>query len=293
MTSPYVRRHRLAKELRRLREERGLTTDELGRLIYCNRTKISKLENAQIRPDLGEVVSILKALDVTGREYKKVFELAHAASVKHWWDKIGNTMGPRQRLYADLESGAKTIRSYNQIAIPAVLQTREFIDALIEIDRASGPLEYRPERMIEARLRRQQHLLSPEGPTYEAVLDECMIYRLGVPREVMRAQLRHLVGVVSSEPRITLRVLRYNAYRRGGFMPPTSFWLYTFPEKADPPMAVVDTATTDLVFTERREVARYTGDYDLLRRIALSPAKSLAFLTQVAEELDDGMESPT
>ncbi|MBX6767535.1 MAG: helix-turn-helix domain-containing protein, partial [Actinomadura rubrobrunea] len=283
MASPYVRRHRLAKELRRLREERGLTTDELGRLIYCNRTKISKLENAQIRPDLGEVVSILKALDVTGREYKKIFELAHAASVKHWWDKIGNTMGPRQRLYADLESGAKTIRSYNQTGIPAALQTREFIDALIEIDRADGPLEYRPERMIEARLRRQKHLLSPEGPTYEAVLDECMIYRLGVPREVMRAQLRHVVDVVSAEPRITLRVLRYNAYRQGVLMPQTSFSLYTFPGKSDPPMTAVHTVTADLVFTERRDVTRYTRDYEWARAAALSPAESLSFLAHVAE----------
>ena len=53
MASPYVRRHRPSKRLRRLREDRGLTTGELGRLIYCNRTKISKLEHAHIRPDLG------------------------------------------------------------------------------------------------------------------------------------------------------------------------------------------------------------------------------------------------
>ena len=54
MTSPYVRRRRLADELRRLREERDLTTGELARLVYQSRTKISKLENAQIRPDLAE-----------------------------------------------------------------------------------------------------------------------------------------------------------------------------------------------------------------------------------------------
>jgi len=197
-------------------------------------------------------------------------------------------MGDRQRLYADLESGAKTIRSYNQTGIPAVLQTPELISTLIEIDQALGPITYRPHRLAEARTRRQQHLLSPDGPTYDAVLDECTIYRLGVPRSVMSKQLFHMIKVVLAEPRITLRVLRYNTHIPGALMPKSSFSLYTFPEKVDPTIAVVDTVTTDLVITERRGVARYTAHYDLLRKAALSPEESLAFLSQVAEELDDG-----
>ena len=64
MTSPYIRRRRLAAELRKLREARGLTTDELARLVYQSRTKISKLENAQIRPDVGEIMTMVEALGV-------------------------------------------------------------------------------------------------------------------------------------------------------------------------------------------------------------------------------------
>ncbi|RAY13681.1 XRE family transcriptional regulator [Actinomadura craniellae] len=293
MASPYVRRRRLAEELRKLRENRGLTTDELARLVYQSRTKISKLENAQVRPNLADIVTILKALDVTGQQYDKIHELAHAAARKGWWDRYGNAMGDRQRLYADLESGAKSIRSYNQTGIPAVLQTPELIAALIGLDQAAGPITYRPERMAEARVRRQQHLLSQDGPTYDAVLDECVIYRLGVPRPVMRAQLQQLVGVVSAEPRITLRVLRHDAYLPGGLMPKSSFSLYAFPERANPLMAVVDTVTTDLMLIERRGVARYTGHYDLLKKVALSPTESLTFLSHVVDQLNDGTERST
>lgn len=292
MTSPYIRRRRLAAELRKLREDRSLTTDELARLVYQSRTKISKLENAQIRPDLAEIVTILKALDVTGRQYDKVFDLAHAAARKGWWDRYGNAMGDRQRLYADLESGAKSIRSYNQTGIPAVLQTPELIAALIELDQAAGPVTYRPERMTEARTRRRQHLLGPDGPTYDAILDECALYRLGVPRPVMSAQLRHLIEVVSGEPRITIHVLPHDAHLLGGLLPRASYFLYTFPDKSDPSAAVVDTITTDLVFTARHEVTRYTGQYDRLRKAALSPTESLAFLGQMAARLDDGTGSP-
>jgi transcriptional regulator with XRE-family HTH domain len=115
MTSPYVRRRRLAEELRKLREERDLTTGELARLIYQSRTKVSKLENAQIRPDLAEIVTILKALEVIGPRYDMIHELAHAAARKGWWDKYGNAMGPRQRLYADLESGAESITQRREV----------------------------------------------------------------------------------------------------------------------------------------------------------------------------------
>ncbi|RAY13677.1 XRE family transcriptional regulator [Actinomadura craniellae] len=293
MTSPYVRRRRLAQELRKLREDRDLTTNELARLVYQSRTKISKLENAQIRPDLADIVTLLETLDVTGQQYDKIFGLARTAARKGWWDRFGNAMGPRQRLYADLESGAETIRSYNQTAFPAVLQLPEFIDAMVELDQHQGALDYRPERMADARTRRQQHLLSPDGPTYEAVLDECMIHRLAIPPEVKATQLRHLITVVSAEDRITMRVLPSDTPIPGGFLPKASFSLYTFPDPADPPLAIIDTVTADLVLTQRHELAQYTGMYNRLLDVALPSDDSLNFLSQVANRLTRQTESKT
>jgi transcriptional regulator with XRE-family HTH domain len=287
MPSPYVRRHRLAAELRKIRESRGHTTDELANLVYQSRTKITRLETAQIRPNLNEVVDILEALQVTGLQYDKLFRLARDAAHKGWWDRYGNPMGPRQKLYADLEFGAERIRSYNQTGIPAALQTPEFIQALVELDEAQGPITYRPERMADARTNRQLRLLQEDGPTYDGVLDECMIHRLATPPDVKAAQLRHMVDVVTRKDRITLRVLPGDKPIPGGLLPKTSFSLYTFPESADPPLVVVDTVTTDLVHTERREVSMYTGLYERLRKAAMSPAASLAFLGRVADRLGE------
>ncbi|MFI0352725.1 helix-turn-helix domain-containing protein [Actinomadura sp. 9N407] len=287
MPSPYVRRRRLATELRKIRESRGLTTDELAKLDYQSRTKITRLENAQVRPDLAEVVTILEILEVTGRQYEKLFQLARDAAVKGWWDRYGSPMGPRQRLAADLESSAKTIRSYDQTAFPALLQTPEFISALVKLDESQGTLDYRPERMADARARRQKCLLSSDGPMYETVLDECMIRRLAVPPAVKAAQLRHLIALVAAEERITVRVLPCDGPIPGGFLPKASFYLYAFPASADPPLVVVDTVTTDLVLTERQEVARYTEVYNRLRQVALSSRDSLTFLGRLADRLTD------
>ncbi|RSN71286.1 helix-turn-helix domain-containing protein [Actinomadura sp. WAC 06369] len=291
MHSPYVRRRRLAAELRKVREAREMTTDDVGRLIYQSRTKITRLENAQIRPDLHDIMDILDALEVTDAKRDRLVRLARDAGEKHWWDRFGESMGPRQKLYADLEAGADSIRSYNQTGMPAVLQTPEFIDALVELDACQGTLAYRPERMAEAREHRQRRLLSADGPTYDAVLDETMIHRLAVPPPVMAAQLRHLIAMVAAEERITVQVLPSDVRIPGGLLPQASFFLYTFPEPGDSAMAVIDTVTADIVLSKRNEIATYTELYERVRKAALSPDDSLTFFSRVADRLTDAAGS--
>ncbi|MFA1551699.1 DUF5753 domain-containing protein [Actinomadura chokoriensis] len=211
--------------------------------------------------------------------------MAHDAAAKGWWDSYGNAMGARHRLYADLESGTDAIREYNLSVVPGILQTPEHTSSLIDITRKEGRLDFQPEKMMQARLKRQEVLLRPNGPTYEFIIDEVVIRRRTVPRDVMATQLQHMVKVVTAEPRFTLRVLPLHADMEGTLLPKATFALYTFPDPVDPPMAVVDTITTDLIHTERREVRRYIQRYEDLDRGALDPQDSLALLTEAADLL--------
>ncbi|MBA9004840.1 helix-turn-helix domain-containing protein [Thermomonospora cellulosilytica] len=287
MPSPYICRLRLGRELRRLREEHNLTAGDVARLTFQSRSKISKMENAQVRPDLADVLKILEVFEVTGREWDRLFHLARDAAEKGWWDRYGISTGHRERLFASLEAGAASISVYSQTNFPAILQTPEFTSALIDLDRNQGPLGYRPERMANARVQRQEHLLRPDGPRCETVLEDSILYRLNVPPAVMIAQIRHLLKVMSDHPRITLRVLPHDVLIPGGLLPQASFFLFTFPTPDDLPVAVVDTATTDLVLTESHDVDRYMKQYDRLRAAALSPLDSTAFLKQVLARLTE------
>jgi transcriptional regulator with XRE-family HTH domain len=293
MTSPFVRRRRLATELRTLREEKGMTAGRLSQLLHQSRMKVSRLENAHIRPDLAEIMKILDLLGVTGDKWNEVVRIARDAAERGWWDSFGDAMGPRQRLYADLESGASAVQEYNQSAIPGILQTPDFTWALVELDRAEGPIGYVPERMAQARLQRQRAVLSQDGPAYDIVLDEFVVRRLTVPPSVMRAQLHHVIEVASAEPAVTVQVLPLDARVTGGLLPKSTFALYTFPDPADPRLAVVDTVATDIVHTEPGDVARYAGHHERLRESALSPADSLALLGKIAEELTDQAGRPS
>jgi transcriptional regulator with XRE-family HTH domain len=155
VTSPFVRRRRLATELRTLREQSGMTADELAGRIYRSRMTVSKLENARCRPDVRDIVKIMKILGVTGEKFDEILKIACDASDRGWWDAYGDAMGARQRMYADLESGAETIRGYNQMSIPGLVQTPKFLQALIDLDLAEGAeINYVPARTIQANGRR-------------------------------------------------------------------------------------------------------------------------------------------
>src|ERR1043165_6740186 len=60
--SPRMSRIRLGRELRRHREAAGLTMEALARRMGCSQSKISRLENAERKPNLDDVLDIADAL---------------------------------------------------------------------------------------------------------------------------------------------------------------------------------------------------------------------------------------
>ncbi|GAA1889411.1 helix-turn-helix domain-containing protein [Actinomadura bangladeshensis] len=291
MTSPFVRRRRLATELRTLREQSGMTADELAGRIYRSRMTVSKLENARTRPDVRDIVQMLRILGVTGEKFDEIFKIACDAADRGWWDSYGDAMGARQRMYADLESGAANIREYNQFTIPGVLQTPDFIKFIIEMAEAEGDSNFIADRLVEARLRRQAHLLGADGPRYEVILDEVVIRRPTAPPRVMLAQLHSLIQTATQHPYVTVFVLPIAADFTGRLLPKSAFFLFDFKDPADPPMAVVDTVSTDIVHIAADEVMRYNQRYEHLRQGALSGAASLGLLADVADDLEKRIDS--
>lgn len=287
MTSPFVRRQRLATELRTLREQRGITADELAKAIFRSRTTISKLENARTRPDMGDVYGILRFLKVPADKCEELYVIAREAADRGWWDHYGDTMGARQRMYANIESGAATIREYHQTALPGLLQCVEYHWALIDLDKIEGSrINYVPEKSVEARQRRQENVFRPGGPSVEVIIDEFVLKRLAVPRPVMVTQLRHMVQLVTREPRFTILVLPLDARVPPGRLPASAYTVYTFPDPDDPCLVVAETSNY-LVHTTPDEVAGYERLHDRLRQATLPALESLSLLTDTADRLNE------
>lgn len=280
--SPYVRRRRLAAEIVRLREDHGYSAERLATAIGVGRQRISRVENGHVRPDLHEIMKILEVFGVGATRWEQIITIAREAQERGWWESFGDEMGARQCLYANLEAGARTICEYHQTFVPSLMQTREFTLARLEVDRASGPLPFDPDRAVEAREGRQRMLRRPGGPSYELILDELVIRRLSAPPLVVEAQLRHLKQRAEQLP---IRVLPIDARIAGYRMPRSAFSIYTYPDPADPTVVVVDTVTTDHVAIGAPQTQPYTDLYDRLRDACLSRDDSRAFLHRAADHL--------
>jgi transcriptional regulator with XRE-family HTH domain len=283
MISPYVRRLRLAAELRALRAEGGLTHEQLAKQIGQSRAQISRLENGHV-VDQDDVMRILDALGVQDERWTQIMTIAREAGERGWWES-NKAMGDRQAFYANLEAGAKAIREFQMTFIPGLLQTPEFTRARGEADRLVGRVSYTADKAAAGRLGRQRMLRRPGGAEYEVILDELAIRRAAAPWEVVKAQLYHIAATVNGCPKITARVLPIDARIEGYIVPRSAFSVYTFRDPDDPKVVAVDTVTDDLVLTdigEPDDVVRYEELYERIRDASMTMHDSLELLMDVA-----------
>lgn len=292
MVSPYVRRRRLAAELIQLRDEHGYSTQRLATAVGLPRQRISQLQNGHVRPTDDEIMRILNVLSVGQRRWELIMTIARDARERGWWEKFRDEMGPRQAPYADLEAGACSIAEYQLTLLPGLLQIPAFTEVRARANRGTRPEHFDPTRALEARAIRQRILHRTDGPRYEVIIDELAVRRRAAPREVVRAQLDHLVHVGRSREKISIRILPLVASLPGHVVPASAFFTYRYPDPGDPVVVAVDTITSDLVFTDPADNSHHLDLYQRLQQAALTPTDSLDFLATAAKELPHHTGSP-
>jgi len=285
MISPYVRRLRLADEMRSLRQAAALTQEQLGRRIGKSRADISRLEGGHT-VDLADVLGILESLGVGGDRWTQIMTIAREAGETGWWESH-KSMGERQTLIADLEAGASVIRAYEQTFVPGLLQIPEFVRARSVATATLEPVSGTVDGILAGRAGRQRMLRRPGGPTFEVIVDEVAVRRLAAPAHVVKKQLYHLATAVNTDRNIALRVLPVHALIKDFTVPRSAFTMFTYPDPGDPDVVAVDTVTSDLILTAKDQVAPYGRLYERLREAALPPEDSIELLTKAAAELAD------
>jgi transcriptional regulator with XRE-family HTH domain len=276
--SPTVRRRRLASELRRLREAAGLTIDEVGEKLECSASKISRIETGHVGVTPRDVRDMLElyALDEDQRE--ALVQLAREARKKGWWQAYNEVFTGS---FVGLESDASSLRAYQALLIPGLLQTDDYTRAVHRAIRPDAG-EDEIERRVAARSARQKLLDDAQPPEYWAIIDEAVLHRAVGGPEIMRAQLHRLLEAAEL-PHVTLQVVPYSAGAHAGMEGP--FLILGFPEQADPDVVYVETTTTGSYLEEPADVYRYTLMFDHLRASAMKPADTLLVVKQAAERL--------
>jgi len=286
---------RLAQEVTRLRETKGLSQLELAQEAgFKSRYAVQALESGELKPNLGHVLQIVEALgiDQDTEEWREFHRVARAAARKGWWDERGyKQMGDRQRAWADLELGA-SLRSYEHTLVPGLLQTEQYYRDLNVRVGEEADEKFDPEVGVAGRLERQRQFQQGDG-TLSVVIEEIALQHLFVARATMQAQLEHLAEVADTD-RIQIRVIptRVEVELRGVRAPRVAFTVFSRPSAKDPDIVLLEGIDEDNIHVEPERVRTYVRLYERLADAALPPKDSAAYLARLAGELNPGRQNP-
>jgi transcriptional regulator with XRE-family HTH domain len=284
-TSSAIRR-RLAAELRRLREQAGLSGDEVAGRLGWSGSKVSRIETHRTGVKPEDLAVLLDLYGVDDQQRDQLTALAGEQESKGWWTAYSDALPEDYAAYISLETDATSIRCWSPELIHGLLQTADYAREVIRAHMlATDPIppgEVR--RRVEARLRRQE-IMTRDSPTEVTfILDEgVLLRRIGSPA-VMQAQLAWLQQAARM-PNVTLQVLALAGNHPVGLA--GSFAILHF---APVHGAVLD----DVVYVEQlirssyveeeAETYQYHLAYDRLTAEALDPASSADLIARVARE---------
>lgn len=225
---PSLNRRRLRIELRRARDAQGLSQRDAAQALEWSLSKLIRIEAGTVSVSVTDLRALLQQYEVADAEL--VTELENAARGSKgasWWAQYSDMLNPQFAQYLSYEGAATTIRAYNPVIFPALLQSEDYAAALLKDQEESSVVR----RSVELRTTRQERLLdSEDGPEVHFIVDESAFRRqIGGPA-VMRRQLQ-FVADRAQHPRVRLQLLPFTAGAYFGTSSP--FILLTFKDEDD------------------------------------------------------------
>ncbi|MFI1875635.1 helix-turn-helix domain-containing protein [Streptomyces venezuelae] len=277
--NPTVRRGRLGQELRRLRELKGMTAEEVAERLLVSQSKISRLENGRRSISQRDVRDLCGVYEVEDhRVVDSLMQMAKDSRQQGWWHSFGDIP---YSVYIGLETDAASLRVYDPQVVPGLLQTRAYAEALI-----TGALpETTPtdiEKRVQVRMRRQDRISAPDMPLrLWTVLDESALRRVVGSRHLMRDQLEHLVEQ-SQLPHVTVQVIPFEMGAHPGLN--GQYAILEFPDAADSSVVYIEGVTSDLYLEKANDVQQYSVMYEHLRAQALNVEQSRQLIADIAKD---------
>ena len=280
-TSPTVRQRELGKRLRDLRNQHGLTVEDVAEKLLCSATKISRLETGARRPSLRDVRDLCELYDVDASTLAQFMDLARGAREQGWWTQYEDLkLDP----YLGLEQDATAITSFTTYYIPALLQTEEYTRAVIKAIAPKMDQEILEQR-IEVRMHRQHVLEEDNRPLYRVLLDEAVLHRnVGGPA-IMADQLGKVLQA-ERDSKVTIQLIPFSAGIHAA--QDSNFVMLEFDEKPGlSPVVFIEGLTGNQYLQGEAEVTRYREAVEYLRVSALSHTESVQRVIEIRESYVD------
>ncbi|MFJ4189142.1 helix-turn-helix domain-containing protein [Kitasatospora sp. NPDC089509] len=255
--------------LRFAREQAGLKQEDLGRLLHCHRTVITRYEGGKRPMDRDTVERVDELLAMGGLLVRLWERVDWDADIEHpdWFQK-----------YVELEEEAVAVRVLQYMRINGLLQSEEYAYEIFRLGDARNNPQWLAER-VAARLSRQDRFLADDGPSMIVILHESAIRSVIGGPGVMRRQMEHLLSV-GERANVVIQVAPF-AFRARK-LPTTSVVLLEMPDRKE---WVYSESLYRGHFSDAPEVVQESRrDFDLVRGAVLSMDDSHGLIAEAMEE---------
>lgn len=250
-SSALAARQVFASRLRQLRDDAGLNGRDLARRLGWTDAKSSRIANGKTLPSEHDIRDWCGAC---GAEDEVSDLLASLRTIEGMWVEWRRmtTGGLRPIQAAALTRYERTtnFKSYSCWLIPGMLQSREYVRAVLRRTQERYNLVDDVEAATDSRLERQKLLLDGNR-RFAFLIEEHVLRSSVVDVDVMAAQLGHLLAIGS--PNVTLGIVPMKTDR--GRWPVESFWMF------DEALVHVELVSGELKVTQPRELAMYSRTF--------------------------------
>ncbi|MGV9663160.1 Scr1 family TA system antitoxin-like transcriptional regulator [Nocardia niigatensis] len=278
--SPTVARWELVLRLRELREQCGFDSATFAKRVGFTPANWSHVEKGRRVLTATTIGPVLELLEVEGEERAELLDLLALSKERGWWARSSALIGPELQRYYGMELGAESIRSYDSLVVPGLLQTEEYARALISADVMIRPVQV--EQLVAVRLKRQERLRGDDRVELTAVIGEAtLLQQIGGPK-VLRGQLEHLATLLDELDSLSVRVIPFTA-TRGALLGGSSFHLLDFASENLPTFTWVESAVFGGAVEDSEQIRDLRFAFVRALDQSLSRAESLELINRYSQ----------
>ncbi|MYV48231.1 helix-turn-helix transcriptional regulator [Streptomyces sp. SID2888] len=274
-SSAQAARDRVARRLRDLRADAGLTGTELA--VQCGWThpKTSRLETGRTPPSPDDIRRWCHACDADDQAADIIAQSRDAESAYMEWRRQMRAGLRRLQDHGDLFQRTEVFRIYSPTLVPGLLQTEGYARAILagvaELYEAPPDID----QATAARMERSKVIHQP-GHRCVIVIEENVLYHRMGDEDAMAAQLGYLL-TAGALPQVSLGVIPHAVQRT--VWPQELFHIY------DDQMVSVELLSARVRVTQPSEIALYLRAFERLRGMAVYGAEARALVLRAIEAL--------
>nr|WP_030379653.1 MULTISPECIES: helix-turn-helix transcriptional regulator [unclassified Streptomyces] len=278
-SAPTVLRMILGRRLQERRQDANVSLEAAAKALRVTSLTIRRLEKAEVALKPLYVEKLLETYGADRQEIDEFVGMADKANEPGWWHPYRDVLPNWFSAYVSLETGARTLRTYEPQYVTGLLQTHAYAKAIL---RGGFPNDSEEDldRRIHLRLRRQSLLERPDAPTLWVVLEEAVLHRAVGGPEVMREQIERLLEVSELE-HVSIDVVPFAAGAHTGACAPFTYFRFQEPELPD--IVYSEILSAGVYLDQRSDVVTHLEAHNRMSLLT-SSAESRALLNKMRKE---------